>query len=50
MSAKSNTSAELFSTDSAFAVVLDEIFAVIVFTLPDGMPGIGVQLGFLTTV
>ena len=52
VSAKSNTSAELLSTDRALAVVLDEIFALMVFTDPDGMPGIAslAQYGFLTTL
>src|SRR5437588_921067 len=49
VSAQSNTSAEFWSTDSAFASTLLEIF-MLMFALPAGMPGmfIAVQCGFLT--
>ena len=50
VSAQSNTSAELLSTESALASTFDEILTL-TSTWPAGMPGIFIaaQCGFLTT-
>src|SRR5947209_14883685 len=52
MSAQSNTSVELLSTDSAPAVTLELIFTSISFALPLGIVGIPCEanFGFLTNV